>query len=173
MIFFFLNLTTHLLLPYPEVGDRNSCIQSCFEEPRSTENFFPLGKFSKLNFFFTFLGCTCGTWKSPGEGSNWRSSCQAQPQPCRIWAASRDLHHSSNAVPLTHWVSQGSNPGPHGCLSGSLPPTHSGNSKKCKYTYTHIHAIYFLGAQDEVVGIQIRKHENRSSVQGMRNKCCR
>ena len=51
--------------------------------------------------YSSFFFCTCGTWKTPGYGSNQSYSCwpAAQPQQRRIWAASATLHHCSWATP--------------------------------------------------------------------------
>ena len=49
----------------------------------------------------------CGTWKFPGQGSNWSCSCQLtlQPQQCRIQATSvtYTMAHG-NARSLTHCI---------------------------------------------------------------------
>ena len=45
----------------------------------SQSDFYPLTG-TPYYYFFYFQGCTCGIWKFPGQGSNWRCSCQAAPQ---------------------------------------------------------------------------------------------
>ena len=58
-----------------------------------------------ISFFGSFQGCTCGIWKFPGEGLNWRCRCWPTPQPwqCQIQAVSVVYTTAyGNAQPLTH-----------------------------------------------------------------------
>ena len=54
-----------------------------------------------LRIFF-FQDLTRGIWKFPGQGLNWRYSCQPMPQQQQRWDLSQvcNLHHSSRQ----HWI---------------------------------------------------------------------
>ena len=47
-------------------------------KPLEKSNMIHLGVFVCF-LFFSFEGCTCGTWKFPGQGLNW--SCSYRPTP--------------------------------------------------------------------------------------------
>ena len=82
-------------------------------------------------YLFSFNGCTCSTWKFPGQEWNRSCSCQptSQPEQCQI--RTMPVTHAAtpgNARSLTYWSRPGTELCPHGYQLGLLSLSHKENS---------------------------------------------
>ena len=83
-------------------------------------------------FFFWFLRLHLCIWRFSGKGCNLSCSCQLQPQPQQRQIRAPSVTYTSvhgNTGPLNHWVKPRIKLSSHGYWLGSLPLSHSGNSR--------------------------------------------
>ena len=77
-----------------------------------------------LSFFFLlFHGHTCSMWKCQGLGLKLELHLRLTLQPWQHWIRATSVTHAAvctNAQSLTHWMSPGTNPHPHGYYVRSL-----------------------------------------------------
>ena len=92
--------------PVPNCSQNGSCAPLVEVTTYLLSCLFERKKRKLCGFVFCFFqGCTCGTWRFPGQGLNQSCTCQPMPQPQQHGIRATSATHTTdngNARSLTH-----------------------------------------------------------------------